>query len=87
VARPSGGDFACATECVEALVDFAFRQLALNRIYALQLARHPRPGHILSSIDMTIDGYLRKRVYDQGLFEDIACWAITADAWATRRQQ
>ncbi len=74
-----------ASECVEAVIDFAFRHMALRRVYALQLARQPRAGHVLAGVNMSIDGYLRKRVHEHSVFEDVACWAITADAWDARR--
>jgi RimJ/RimL family protein N-acetyltransferase len=77
-------NFANAIECVEAVMDFAFTELALCRVYALQLMRQPRPGQILAAIKMRVDGYLRKRVHDGGVFENIACWSITTDVWAPR---
>jgi hypothetical protein len=61
--------------------------LAVCRVYALQLARQPRTGHILAGVDMIVDGWLRKRVHKDGMFEDIVCWAVTADAWGARRRQ
>jgi RimJ/RimL family protein N-acetyltransferase len=73
-----------ATECVQAVVDFAFAHLKLVRIYAFQLTRQERPGQILADTDMTVDGYLRKRFHNNGMFEQIACWSITADAWGPR---
>ncbi len=77
-------NFANATECVEAILNYAFTHLTLTRVYALQLTRQQRPGQILAGTDMTIDGYLRKRFHNNGMFEDIACWSITTDLWVPR---
>jgi RimJ/RimL family protein N-acetyltransferase len=77
-------NFDNATECIRAVLDYAFNELTLLRVYALQLTRQSRSGQILAGIDMTVDGYLRKRVHSRGVFEDIACWSITTDAWAPR---
>ena len=77
-------NFANATECVGAVLDYAFTHLTLERVYALQLTRQDRPGQILAGTDMTIDGYLRKRFHNDGMFEDIACWSITTDVWVPR---
>jgi RimJ/RimL family protein N-acetyltransferase len=79
-------NLANAAECVEAVVDFAFHKLTFHRVYALQLTRQPRTEHILAGIDMNIEGFLRKRVHSRGVFEDIACWAITTDTWFARRR-
>jgi RimJ/RimL family protein N-acetyltransferase len=73
-----------ATECVAAVVNHAFNTLALHRVYALQLTRQPWPGQILADVNMTVDGYLRKRIHSRGMFEDIACWSITTDMWTLR---
>jgi RimJ/RimL family protein N-acetyltransferase len=71
-------------ECIEALVDFAILRMELVRIYALQLLCQPRIGGILESIGMKQEGLLRKRLHSGGLMEDIACWAITREAWMSR---
>jgi hypothetical protein len=46
-----------------------------------------RAGHIPAGIDTPIDGLLRRRAHRHGMLKDIACWAITADAWAARHRQ
>jgi RimJ/RimL family protein N-acetyltransferase len=65
-----------AVEWSEAIVAFAFSDLTLRRVYALQLERHPLAGHVLATIGMKPEGLVRKRIYKGGLVEDILCWAI-----------
>ena len=65
-----------AVEWSTALVDFALTALNLNRIYALQLGRHPLAGRVLAAIGMQHEGLIRKRIYKGGLVEDVVCWAI-----------
>ncbi len=65
-----------AVEWSEAIVEFALSGLNLTRIYALQLERHPLAGRVLSAIGMHPEGLIRKRIYREGLIEDIVCWAI-----------
>jgi len=65
-----------AVEWSAAIVKFAFTDLRLNRIYALQLSRHPRAGHVLATVGMRREGLVRKRIYKGGLVEDVVCWAI-----------
>ncbi len=67
-------------EWSEAVVDFALTKLELNRVYALQLERHPLAARILSGIGMQQEGLVRKRVHKGGLVENIVCWAIRAPA-------
>jgi RimJ/RimL family protein N-acetyltransferase len=66
-----------AIEWCLAVLEFAVDRLALNRIYALQLARHPFAGHVLAALGMREEGLVRKRIAKEGLLEDFACWGIT----------
>ena len=65
-----------AVEWSAAVVEFAWKALNLNRVYALQLGRHPLASRVLADIGMQREGLLRRRVYKGGLFEDIVCWTI-----------
>jgi [ribosomal protein S5]-alanine N-acetyltransferase len=73
-----------AAEWAEAVVEFALSELALNRVYALQLERHPLAARVLSTIGMQQEGLVRKRVHKGGLVEDIVCWAILRSDWQPR---
>jgi len=65
-----------AAEWCEAVVEFALTELALNRVYALQLERHPLAARVLSTVGMQREGLVRKRVLKGGMVEDIVCWGI-----------
>ena len=71
-----------AVEWSAALVEYALTALNLNRIYALQLSRHPLAGRVLAAIGMQYEGLVRKRIYKGGLVEDVVCWAITRKGFA-----
>jgi RimJ/RimL family protein N-acetyltransferase len=73
-----------AVEWAAALVEFALTGLNLNRIYALQLVRHPLAGRVLTTIGMHRDGLVRKRIYKGGLLEDLVCWALARSDWQRR---
>jgi len=66
-----------AAEWSAAIVEYALRDLKLKRIYSLQLARHPVAGRVLAAIGMQREGLVRKRLYKEGLLEDVVCWAIS----------
>ena len=65
-----------ALEWCEAVVEFAFSTLHFERLYALQMQRHKLAGHVLESLGMRRIGAVRKRVFPEGLMEDIECWAM-----------
>jgi [ribosomal protein S5]-alanine N-acetyltransferase len=70
-----------ALEWSEAVIDFAFGTLEIDRVYALQMRRHKLAGHVLESLGMSRVGAVRKRVFSEGLMEDVECWAILRRAW------
>lgn len=65
-----------AIEWCAAIVKFALTDLDLNRIYALQLSRHPLVGRILAGVGMWREGLVRTRIYKAGLVEDVVRWTI-----------
>jgi ribosomal-protein-alanine N-acetyltransferase len=65
-------------------VEFALTSLNVNRVYALQLSRHPLAGRVLAAIGMQREALVRKRVYKGGLVEDVVCWAILKSTWQRR---
>jgi len=75
-----------AAEWSAAIVEFALTSLNLNRVYALQLARHPLAGRVLAAIGMQREGLVRKRIFKGGLMEDVVCWAILRRDWQGRMQ-
>lgn len=70
-----------AIEWSKAIVDYALTRLNMERIYALQLARHPLAGRVLATIGMRQEGLVRKRIFNGGLMEDLVCWATLKHDW------
>jgi ribosomal-protein-alanine N-acetyltransferase len=73
-----------AVEWSAAIVEFAVSELDMNRVYALQLDRHPLAGRVLSAIGMQREGLVRKRIFKGGLVEDVVCWATLRSDWRRR---
>jgi [ribosomal protein S5]-alanine N-acetyltransferase len=65
-----------ATEWCTAILKFALDRLGMQRVYALQLARHPLAGHVLADLGMCPEGHVRKRLRKADLIEDIVCWGF-----------
>jgi RimJ/RimL family protein N-acetyltransferase len=59
----------------------------MNRVYALQLDRHPLAGRVLSAIGMKREGLVRKRILKEGLVEDVVCWATLRSDWRRRLER
>ena len=73
-----------AVEWSAAIVEYALAELGMNRVYALQLDRHPLAGRVLSAIGMQREGLVRKRILKEGLVEDVVCWATLRSDWRRR---
>ena len=76
-----------AVEWSKAVVEFALSVLGLNRVYALQLERHPLAARVLSTIGMQQEGLVRKCVHKGGLMETIVCWALLQSDWQQRLER
>jgi RimJ/RimL family protein N-acetyltransferase len=74
-----------AAEWSAAIVEFALTRLNMNRVYALQLGRHPRAGRVLAAIGMQREGLVRKRIFKGGQVEDVICWGMRSD-WQGRKK-
>jgi len=67
-----------ATEAVKAVIRYAFRTLGLNRIEANHLTRNPASGRVMAKAGMRLEGVHRQHILKNGVFEDLARYAILA---------
>lgn len=65
-----------ATEAARAVLEFAFRELGLNRVEARHMTKNPASGRVMQKIGMTYEGTLRQSIYRFGNFEDAALYSI-----------
>lgn len=75
-----------ATEAAQALNQFGFETLGLNRIYAHHFLRNPASGRVLEKIGMKREGILRERVRKWGVYEDVAILSILRKEWPNRHE-
>lgn len=71
-----------ASEAAAALCAYAFEQLGVHRIQAHHFLRNPASGRVMQKLGMRHEGVLRGAVRKDGLFEDLALYAVLADEWA-----
>ena len=65
-----------ATEAAQTVLDYAFTDLNLQRVYAHHFKRNPASGKVLIKIGMEKEGILRSHVQKWGKFEDIVVYGI-----------
>jgi ribosomal-protein-alanine N-acetyltransferase len=82
IGRPYWGRGYC-TEAATAILDYAFRDLGLHRVYASHLARNPASGRIMEKLGMTREGLRRQHVSKWGQYEDLVDFGILRDEWHT----
>jgi RimJ/RimL family protein N-acetyltransferase len=64
------------TEAAEAVIDFGFKQLGLNRVIAYHMLRNPASGRVMEKLGMKQEGVLKQHVKKWGTFEDVALYGI-----------
>jgi [ribosomal protein S5]-alanine N-acetyltransferase len=65
-----------AREAAQAVNEFAFETLNLNRICAFHMVRNAASERLLEKLGFVQEGYLRQRVRKWGKFEDVKLWAL-----------
>lgn len=70
-----------ATEASQAVIDFGFETLGLNRIYARHLARNPSSGQVMKKIGMREEGTARQDAVMWGEFEDVVSYGLLREDW------
>ena len=64
------------TEAAKALVEYSFRKMGLNRIYATHFKKNPASGEVMKKIGMSYEGCLRQQVKKWGKFEDLVYYGL-----------
>lgn len=75
IGKPFWGQGYC-TEAARAVVEYAFDELGLFRIYAGHFARNPASGRVMEKIGMKREGVARKHVKKWGAYEDLVFYGI-----------
>jgi ribosomal-protein-alanine N-acetyltransferase len=85
IGKPYWGRGYC-TEAGQAVVEFGFAALDLNRIHAGHFARNPASGRVMQKLGMILEGTLRQhdKVHDQ--YEDLVIYGLLRSEWRQRRQ-
>ncbi|NTW49371.1 MAG: GNAT family N-acetyltransferase [Chlorobiales bacterium] len=69
------------SEAIKPVLQYAFMDLQLNRIYAHHMTRNPASGQALKKNGFREEGLLRQRVRKWDVFEDVVLLAILREDW------
>lgn len=69
------------TEAAQALLNFAFSTLALNRVYAYHFVSNPASGHVLQKAGLQPEGCLRQHIFKWGIPQDVLLYGIVRQDW------
>jgi RimJ/RimL family protein N-acetyltransferase len=70
-----------ATEAVQAVIDYGFNHLGLNRIHARHMTNNPASGRVLQKAGMRLEGILRQSIFRWDSFEDAAMYSILCEEY------
>jgi ribosomal-protein-alanine N-acetyltransferase len=74
-----------ATETASALVDYAFSELGVHRVYASCDPRNHASIRVLDKVGMSLEGRLRENMIIHGEYRDSLVFSILVDEWRTNR--
>jgi len=69
------------SEVLPPILQYAFLNLGLNRLYAYHMARNSASGRLLRNAGFVQEGILRQRVRKWGEFEDVVLMSILREEW------
>jgi len=67
------------TEAAQAVIEYGFDELHLNRIHSNHFTGNPASGRVMQKCGMTYEGRARQHVKHWGTFEDLELYAILRD--------
>jgi ribosomal-protein-alanine N-acetyltransferase len=70
-----------ASEAAEAVVEFGFRRLGLNRLTAEYMVHNPASGRVLEKARFQPEGVLRQHARKWGRFYDVAAVGLLREDW------
>jgi RimJ/RimL family protein N-acetyltransferase len=69
------------TDTVNAILDFCFGQLRLERVWLVTDSVNERAQHVYAKAGMVEEGRLRRAFYQDGIFQDDVRMAILREDW------
>ncbi|MBL8993100.1 MAG: GNAT family N-acetyltransferase [Spirochaetia bacterium] len=70
-----------ATEASEAMLDFAFRELPIQKVFARHFAANPASGRVMQKLGMKLEGRLREHLIRFEIAHDLVYYGILRDEY------
>ena len=64
------------TEAAQAIIQFGFENLNLNKIYAEHMVRNVASGKVLEKLGLKKEGHLKQHFKKWGVYEDVAVYGL-----------
>lgn len=81
---PSVWGHGYATEAARALLQFAFTELRLHRVWAHIVSENTASAHVLEKLGMAQEGHLRENQYFKRRYWDTLIYAMLEDEWRSQ---
>jgi [ribosomal protein S5]-alanine N-acetyltransferase len=75
------------TEAVSAIVDYSFRKLYLNKIFAYYITRNNASGKVLLKNGFIHEGLMKKHVKYKDTFEDLECLGLLRSDYLKNKKE
>jgi len=75
------------TEALQAVIDYSFDRLHINRLEAQHEVSNPASGAVMRKVGMTREGLLRERLYNKGRYVDVELYSIVRSEYAGRTRR
>jgi len=85
IGKPYWGSGYC-TEAARAVLQYAFGELQMNRVYAHHLQHNPASGRVMQKIGMQHEGHLRQHAKKWGEFLDVEAYGILRSEFSLPRE-
>jgi len=74
-----------ATEAGEAILDFGFRELPIQKVFARHFATNPASGRVMQKLGMKLEGRLREHLIRFEIAHDMVYYSILRDEYEKGR--
>ena len=74
------------TETLRILIDFAFGELRLHRVFLQVLAHNERAIHVYEQVGFSLEGTRREAVYRHGRYHDMHVMGILSAEWQSHER-
>jgi [ribosomal protein S5]-alanine N-acetyltransferase len=80
IGKPYWGRGFC-TEAARLMLNYAFEQLGMRRVYSSHLARNPASGRVMQKIGMKYEGTQKRHIQKWEKLEDLVLYGILYEEW------